>query len=473
MPAISASDLVKRKADLVKSFYYNNIELSDPLNKLVNRPKKKGLASDNTTARQGAAEVNLAVTVQAALALTDPAYAIVKNPDVFPNPDPVSNVTVVSTGNLKATLSWTRGIYNGKGAFKGYKIVASPGGKTFTTTSTSASITGLDNGTTYTFKVSALSDQGESTPVTSSSALVNPATTYSTFLTGAGNNPMAIAVDATNTYVYYAARNAVSVWRASVATKNVVTWGGAGPYQGGGPGLDGPLATSSLYSPESIGIDSIGNIYVSDGYDGRVRKVDASTNALSSIAGNAPSLTCYTQDGTGITQNGADSGAGFCYPHGLVMYSDDIIYIVESTRIRKLVISTQVVTTLAGGTSSGYVNDVGTAARFSGIFRIAADRVNGILYVNENANGVVRKIVISTGVVTTYLSFDVSCLTCDAAGNLYLTKTSGGIYVYNSSGVGTLLQGGVTLAEMTITPDGSTLYGILNTNSTIYRLDIA
>ena len=67
--------------------------------------------------------------------------------------------------------------------------------------------------------------------------------------------------------------------------------------------------------------------------------------------------------------------------------------------IRKIVISTGVVTTLAGTGSSGSANGTGTSASFNYPHGITTDGTN--LYVAEYGNHLIRKIVISTGVVTT------------------------------------------------------------------------
>ena len=67
--------------------------------------------------------------------------------------------------------------------------------------------------------------------------------------------------------------------------------------------------------------------------------------------------------------------------------------------IRKIVISTGVVTTLAGTGSSGSANGTGTSASFNYPAGITTDGTN--LYVADRYNYLIRKIVISTGVVTT------------------------------------------------------------------------
>ena len=71
----------------------------------------------------------------------------------------------------------------------------------------------------------------------------------------------------------------------------------------------------------------------------------------------------------------------------------------DNHRIRKIVISTGVVTTLAGNSSSGSTDATGTSASFNEPRGITTDGTN--LYVSDSGNYRIRKIVISTGVVIT------------------------------------------------------------------------
>jgi len=67
--------------------------------------------------------------------------------------------------------------------------------------------------------------------------------------------------------------------------------------------------------------------------------------------------------------------------------------------IRKIVISTGAVTTVAGTGSSGSANGTGTSASFYDPSGITTDGTN--LYLSDYSNHLIRKIVISTGAVTT------------------------------------------------------------------------
>ena len=77
------------------------------------------------------------------------------------------------------------------------------------------------------------------------------------------------------------------------------------------------------------------------------------------------------------------------------------LYVAEygNHRIRKLVISSGVVTTLAGSTAGYLDNATGTSAMFNNPQGITTDGTN--LYVSEHGNDKIRKIVIDNGTVTT------------------------------------------------------------------------
>ncbi|HEY7283377.1 MAG TPA: fibronectin type III domain-containing protein [Actinomycetota bacterium] len=82
---------------------------------------------------------------------------------VTPHSPPGAPTSVVATGgNRMATVTWAAAPANG-GAITGYRIIASPGGATTTVggSTLNAVVTGLNNGTTYTFSVIATNDLGD------------------------------------------------------------------------------------------------------------------------------------------------------------------------------------------------------------------------------------------------------------------------------------------------------------------------
>lgn len=77
------------------------------------------------------------------------------------------------------------------------------------------------------------------------------------------------------------------------------------------------------------------------------------------------------------------------------------LYITESNNIRKMVISTRQVSTVAGSTY-GFADGIGTAAAFRSPIAICIDPAGLNLYVTDRDNHKIRKIVISTGEVSTF-----------------------------------------------------------------------
>ena len=100
--------------------------------------------------------------------------------DVWPN---ISFVTVPGTptgisatgGNAEADVSWTAPVSDGGSVISQYTVTSSPDGITATTSGTSVTVTGLTNGTSYTFAVTATNSVGTGSASGASSAVV-PAT---------------------------------------------------------------------------------------------------------------------------------------------------------------------------------------------------------------------------------------------------------------------------------------------------------
>ena len=114
-----------------------------------------------------------------------------------------------------------------------------------------------------------------------------------------------------------------------------------------------------------------------------------------------PEVTTFAGSSQGST-DATGTSAKFANPNGVTTDGTNL-YVVDQTnhKIRKIVISTGVVTTLAGA-SSGYADSTdgtGLSASFKEPAGITTDGTN--LYVSDYANHRIRKIVISTGVVTT------------------------------------------------------------------------
>jgi sugar lactone lactonase YvrE len=164
---------------------------------------------------------------------------------------------------------------------------------------------------------------------------------------------------------------------------NITTFAGNGTpgYSG-----DGESATSAqLNNPNGIAVDSLGNIYIADQYNYRIRKVD-SDGKITTIAGNG--TPGYSGDG------GPATSAQLYNPSGVAVDSDGNIYIADNNnyRVRK-VDSSGKITTFAGTGTAGYSGDGGpaTLAQLNWPYGVAVDSV-GNIYIADRSNNRIRKV---------------------------------------------------------------------------------
>ena len=188
--------------------------------------------------------------------------------------------------------------------------------------------------------------------------------------------PMGITTDGTNLYV--AAIQGHNIRKIVISSGVVTTLAGGSGISGFS---DGTGTAARFNNPLSITTDG-NNLYITDQSNYRIRKIEIKTGVVTTIAGSGNNTYL---DGTG-------SAAGFVTPSGII--TDGInLYISElspSNRIRKIVIATGLVTTLAGSGSSGFANGTGTSATFLTPRQLTTD--GKFLYVTDAGNHSVRKI---------------------------------------------------------------------------------
>jgi hypothetical protein len=203
------------------------------------------------------------------------------------------------------------------------------------------------------------------------------------------NSPSDVALDSVGN-LYIADRNNGRIRKVDVnGTITTVAGNGSQGFSG-----DGGAATAArLNSPSGVALDSVGNLYIADYGNHRVRKVDAS-GMITTVAGNGTSG--YFGDG------GAATAALLASPSGVALDAAGNLYIADfqNHRIRKVDVGATI-TTVAGNGSPGFAGDGGpaSAALLSAPIGVAVDAA-GTLYIADRGNYRIRK-VDAGGTITT------------------------------------------------------------------------
>lgn len=199
------------------------------------------------------------------------------------------------------------------------------------------------------------------------------------------HTPRGIAVDALGN-VYVADSNNGRVRRIDPSGK-ITTIAGNGRRRsaGDGAGDGGPATEAQLSIPNDVAVDASGNVYVTDGSGHRVRKVDA-TGTISTFAG------------TGAEGSEGDGGpateAQLNRPNAIAVDADGNVFVGEYSgyRVRKID-ATGTITTIAGIGTKGGAGDGGlaTSAQFNFISGLAVDGLGNVL-VSDMNEARIRKI---------------------------------------------------------------------------------
>ena len=220
--------------------------------------------------------------------------------------------------------------------------------------------------------------------------------------------PSGVAVDGANN-VFVADVNNHRIRRIDAGTGIITTVAGTGVFGDTG---DGGLATSANIRVESnynpIAVDPLGNIYFSQRNSNRVRRVDVATGVISAYAGNG--IAGFFGDGGLATLARLNETAG------LALDAADNLYIADRNnhRVRKVDFGTQQISTVAGDGFAGFFGDFGqaTSASLNRPTGVAVDGA-GHLYIGDANNNRVRKVDAGTGVITTIAGNGSSGVTGD------------------------------------------------------------
>lgn len=234
---------------------------------------------------------------------------------------------------------------------------------------------------------------------------------------GIGSNasfgsPAGITNDSNNLYIADSSNHIIR--KIVISSGEVITLAGMAGVSGSSNGI-GTMAR--FHTPYGITTDGI-NLFVTDWFNCIIRKIVIATGEVTTLAGLA---------GNTGSIDGSGNASRFNYPKGITTDGANL-YVVDTNNhtIRKIVISTGVVSTLAGmAGNTGTADGIGIIARFN--YPQGIIYTGGNLYVNDTNNFTIRKIVISTGEVSTIAGLAGTGGTADGTGSSARFSSHNGI----------------------------------------------
>ncbi|PWU19160.1 MAG: hypothetical protein C5B50_07290 [Verrucomicrobia bacterium] len=200
---------------------------------------------------------------------------------------------------------------------------------------------------------------------------------------------------------------------------------------------DGGYATNAtLNNPYAEVVDAAGNVFIADGHNNRIRKVDPS-GIITTIAGNG--AFAFSGDG------GYATNASLKWPRGMSLdASGNLLFADQYNHHIRKVGTNGIITTVAGGTGPGFSGDGGYATNADLYYPtdVIVDPL-GNLFIADQYNGRIRK-VDTNGIITTFASGlnDPIDVAMDASGNLFIADLNNNrIAAANANGVITTVAG--------------------------------
>ena len=202
------------------------------------------------------------------------------------------------------------------------------------------------------------------------------------------NHPWGVAVDSAGDLFFCDVNNNV-VREVVKSTGNIITVAGDG--KAGYSGDQGPATSAELDSPNSVAVNSAGDLFISDAGNNRIREVVKLTGDIITIAGTGKAG--YSGDHGPATDAEIDS------PRGLSVNSaGDVFFADNPNNVVREVEASGDIMTVAGDGKAGYSGNNGpaTAAKLNGPNFVAVDSA-GNLFIGDANNNQVREVVKATG----------------------------------------------------------------------------
>jgi DNA-binding beta-propeller fold protein YncE len=198
-------------------------------------------------------------------------------------------------------------------------------------------------------------------------------------------------------HLYVVERDAHVVRRVDARTRVVTTIAGTG--EAGFSGDGGPARAAQLRQPHSIAFDAQGNLLVCDIGNGRVRSVDMRTGTIGTVSG--------TGERVPTPDVGPLAGTPLRGPRSIDTDPEGNAYLVlrEGNAVFRLDLRAGRLARIAGTGETGYTGDGGPAlaATFNGPKGIAYSPPDHALYIVDTENHVIRRLRLDSGIIETVL----------------------------------------------------------------------
>jgi len=169
-------------------------------------------------------------------------------------------------------------------------------------------------------------------------------------------------------------------------------------------GDSGPAASATLNTPDGVALDGAGNLYIADSGNNVIRRVTAATGVITTVAGNgAPGTSTSVGDGSAATLANLNQPWGVTLDGSGNLFIAD----TANHRIRRVDAVTGIITTVAGSGfmnpdgTGGFSGDgsPATSAKLNRPYAVAFD-LAGNMYIPDSANNRVRMVAAVSGAIT-------------------------------------------------------------------------
>ena len=328
------------------------------------------------------------MTAPVIVTVSPDSYGVVGGPDLAVAAPILQPISAGETVFFRAVATNARGRVNGEVlefTFPMTEVVTSAAtNQTRTEAQLNGSINAMNSPTAVKFEYSTESDLSSPWQVATragsgTAGLVNSATP----LDAEFDTPQGVAVSGGSVFIADRLNHRIR----QVAANGVVT-----TLAGSTVGIaDGFGGAAQFDHPAGLAADGLGNLYVADEHNHRIRKINISTGEVTTLAGSS---TAGYVDAVG-------EAAQFLFPTGVAVDAAGNVYVADTGNhcIRRIAATDQAVTTVAGTGVAGFVEGGAGLGQFSSPRALAVDGSDQI-FVADTGNHAVRKIT-AAGVVST------------------------------------------------------------------------